>query len=81
MPVYAIRNANVAKYIEENEDPNIRKKQMRGLKKAEKHLIKWFVIKGSVMKKLISIAALSVLTAVQLPKRHQLLEMGLQRTI
>lgn len=41
---------------------------MRGLKKAEKHLIKWFVIKGSVMKKLISIAALSVLTACTAPQ-------------
>ena len=41
---------------------------MLGLKKAEKHLIKWFVIKGSVMKKLISIAALSVLTACTAPQ-------------
>ena len=42
----------------------LEKSEMRGLKKAEKHLIKWFVIKGSVMKKLISIAALSVFTAL-----------------
>lgn len=41
---------------------------MLGLKKAEKHLIKWFVIKGSVMKKLVSIAALSVLTACTAPQ-------------
>ena len=47
----------------------LEKKQMRGLKKAEKHLIKWFVIKGSVMKKLISIAALSVLTACTAPQQ------------
>lgn len=40
IPVYAIKNANVAKYIEQNEDPNVRKKRMSGLKKAEKHLIK-----------------------------------------
>ena len=26
IPVYAIKNANVAKYIEQNEDPNVRKK-------------------------------------------------------
>jgi uncharacterized lipoprotein YajG len=41
---------------------------MLGLKKAEKHLIKWFVIKGSVMKKLVSIVALSVLTACTAPQ-------------
>ena len=40
VPVYAIKNANVAKYIEQNEDPNVRKKRMSGLKKVEKHLIK-----------------------------------------
>ena len=40
VPVYAIRNVNVAKYIEQNEDRTLEKKPMRGLKKVEKHLIK-----------------------------------------
>ena len=46
----------------------LEEKRTNGSKKAEKHLIKWFVIKGSVMKKLISIAALSVLTACTAPQ-------------
>ena len=32
IPVYAIKNANVAKYIEQNEDPNVRKKANERIK-------------------------------------------------
>ena len=40
MPVYAIRNANVAKYIEQNEDPNIRKKANARIKEGRETLNK-----------------------------------------
>ncbi|QOR22628.1 hypothetical protein INP91_08285 [Haemophilus parainfluenzae] len=40
VPVYAIRNANVAKYIEQNEDPNIRKKANARIKEGRETLNK-----------------------------------------
>ena len=40
VPVYAIRNANVAKYIEQNEDPYIRKKANARIKEGRETLNK-----------------------------------------
>ena len=40
VPVYAIRNANVAKYIEQNEDPNVRKKANERIKEGRETLNK-----------------------------------------
>ena len=40
IPVYAIKNANVAKYIEQNEDPNIRKKANARIKEGRETLNK-----------------------------------------
>ena len=40
MPVYAIKNANVAKYIEQNEDPNVRKKANERIKEGRETLNK-----------------------------------------
>ena len=38
IPVYAIKNANVAKYIEQNEDPNVRKKANERIKEGRETL-------------------------------------------
>ena len=46
----------------------LEEKRTNGSKKAEKHLIKWFVTKGKIYEKLISIAALAVLTACTAPQ-------------
>lgn len=40
VPVYAIKNANVAKYIEQNEDPNVRKKANERIKEGRETLNK-----------------------------------------
>ena len=40
IPVYAIKNANVAKYIEQNEDPNVRKKANERIKEGRETLNK-----------------------------------------
>ncbi len=40
IPVYAIKNANVAKYIEQNEDPNVRKKANERIKDGRETLNK-----------------------------------------
>ena len=40
IPVYAIKNANVAKYIEQNEDPNVRKKANERFKEGRETLNK-----------------------------------------
>ena len=40
VPVYAIKNANVAKYIEQNEDPNVRKKANERIKEGRQTLNK-----------------------------------------
>lgn len=40
IPVYAIKNANVAKYIEQNEDPNVRKKANDRIKEGRETLNK-----------------------------------------
>ena len=40
IPVYAIKNANVAKYIEQNEDPNVRKKANERIKEGRDTLNK-----------------------------------------
>jgi hypothetical protein len=40
IPVYAIKNANVAKYIEQNEDPNVRKKANERVKEGRETLNK-----------------------------------------
>ena len=40
VPVYAIKNANVAKYIEQNEDPNVRKKANERIKDGRETLNK-----------------------------------------
>ena len=40
LPVYAIKNANVAKYIEQNEDPNVRKKANERIKEGRETLNK-----------------------------------------
>ena len=40
IPVYAIKNANVAKYIEQNEDPNVRKKANEPIKEGRETLNK-----------------------------------------
>ena len=40
IPVYAIKNANVAKYIENNEDPNVRRKANERIKEGRETLNK-----------------------------------------
>ena len=40
VPVYAIKNANVAKYIENNEDPNVRRKANERIKEGRETLNK-----------------------------------------
>ena len=40
IPVYAIKNANVAKYIKQNEDPNVRKKANERIKEGRETLNK-----------------------------------------
>ena len=40
VPVYAIKNANVAKYIEQHEDPNVRKKANERIKEGRETLNK-----------------------------------------
>ena len=40
IPVYAIKNANVAKYIEQNEDPNVRKRANERIKEGRETLNK-----------------------------------------
>ena len=40
VPVYAIKNDNVAKYIEQNEDPNVRKKANERIKEGRETLNK-----------------------------------------
>ena len=40
IPVYAIKNANVAKYIEQNEDPNVRKKANERIKEGRETMNK-----------------------------------------
>ena len=40
IPIYAIKNANVAKYIEQNEDPNVRKKANERIKEGRETLNK-----------------------------------------
>ena len=40
IPVYAIKNANVAKYIENNEDPNVRRKANERIKEGRETLDK-----------------------------------------
>ena len=40
IPVYAIKNANVAKYIEQNEDPDVRKKANERIKEGRETLNK-----------------------------------------
>ena len=40
IPIYAIKNANVAKYIKQNEDPNVRKKANERIKEGRETLNK-----------------------------------------
>ena len=40
IPIYAIKNANVAKYIKQNEDPNVRKKANARIKEGRETLNK-----------------------------------------
>ena len=40
VPVYPIKNANVAKYIENNEDPNVRRKANERIKEGRETLNK-----------------------------------------